>query len=59
MDELSIIAGVRSFLDEANHCIKDSDIPAAINKLKDARDAIETLQGVLRLPSACRDEIWT
>ena len=54
----SIFAGIRSFLDEAGHCISDNDRQGAINNLTDCLEAIRTLQGHLKLPSGCCEDIW-
>ena len=61
MDELTIIACMRKYLDDAGHAIQDGDRQRAINHLQDLKTCIETLQGICRLPSECQQgiaEIW-
>ena len=50
----SILSGIESFLAQAGRAITDNDTQAAINSLNDARNAMQTLTGILGLPPTCQ-----
>ena len=50
----SIMDGIASFIEQAGRAITDDDTVAALNSLKDAKNAIETLTDILGLPPTCQ-----
>jgi hypothetical protein len=56
IDEQSIMAGINLMLDQAAHALEDGNRQTAIDRLKEAEDAIQTLSGAIKLPEICKTQ---